>query len=128
MKILITESQLKVLLVKEDVEPKKTSERNYEQTKTTWSKINSDLMDRLAFGEGVSPSFESAKMTAIQNAKMVIAKKSENYHFKVQIKDTLVKKIKGRYHFMVLLYPIMDKVEFGSDAAIFVNPGDTYFS
>lgn len=125
MNIVISESQLKRIIQEET--SIQNNNRNYSQVKNEWSKINSDNMDRRAFGEGISPKFELAKITAIQNAKLVLAKKMENYHFKGDIKDSLVKKLNGQYHYMILIYPIMDQVQFGQDAANFVNPGDIYF-
>lgn len=112
--------------LKENFQPKST--RNYEQTKNQWAQINTDKSDRRGFGEGVSPNFQSAKTTAFQNAKMVIGKKEGDYHFTTKIKDTLVKKMNGLFHYMVVLYPEMDQVKFGGDAAGAVNPGDIYFS
>ena len=125
MNIIISESQLNTIIQKE-VTPQNTT-RNYSQVKNEWSRINSDSMDRLGFGEGISPKFELAKQMAIQNAKLVLAKKMKNYHFKGEIKDTMVKKVGGQFHYMILIYPIMDQVEFGQDAANFVTPGDIYF-
>ena len=104
-----------------------SQDRNYQQIKSEWSKINSDIRDRRGFGEGVSPSFKLAKQTAEQNAKTILTKKVENNHFTTEVKDVLVKKIKGRYHYIVLLYPNLDQPQFGSDAAAFVTPGDIYF-
>jgi hypothetical protein len=125
MNIIISESQLKRIIKEESTID--NNRRNYAQVKNEWSKINFDNMDRRGFGEGVSPKFELAKQMAIQNAKLVLAKKMENYHFKGEIKDTLVKKVNGQFHYMILIYPIMDHVEFGQDAANFVTPGDIYF-
>ena len=104
-----------------------SQDRNYQQLKSEWTKINSEIRDRRGFGEGVSPSFKLAKQTAEQNAKLILAKKVESVHFTTEVKDVLVKKIKGRFHYLVLLYPILDQPKFGGDAALFVQPGDIYF-
>jgi len=126
MRIVLTESQLKFIL--EDTIAKNPMSRNYEETKNQWSQINSIPSDRRGFGEGVSPNFQSAKNTAMQNAKMVIGKKAGDYHFKTKIDNTLVKKENGVFKYLIILYPEMDEVKFGQDAALAVNPGDIYFS
>lgn len=102
-KIKITESQLKKLIINEQllknvgnkiktgvqnvvnkVVPNKemtipgappSKGRNLEQLRAEWSKINQDTSNMRGYGEGVSPNLNGARMSAKMNADVAILKK-----------------------------------------------------
>ena len=132
-KIKITESQLKKLVVNEQLlknlgdkiktgvqnvvnkvtkaspdaaAPQKQSGRNLDQLKAEWSKINQDMNNMTGFGEAVGPNLNAVMTQAQMAARVVILRKMKTQQATISsyvVDEATFQLDNGNYHYMVLI-------------------------
>lgn len=132
-KIKITESQLKKLVVNEQLlknlgdkiksgvqnvvdkvkggspdaaSPQKKSGRDLDQLKAEWSKINQDMNNMTGFGEAIGQNLNAAMTQAQMAARVAILKKMKTQRATISsyvIDEATFQLENGNYHYMVLI-------------------------